>query len=145
MKTSCKTVMEIENLTSFNQVCSENMFCLFLSGYSNSCKTNFLKNFFADNPQREWPHFGDIDPDGFLILHNLRIKTGINIKHYRMVKEELIDFKKHCKPLEVNDIAKSRSITEKQPFSEIVLFMLDNECKLEQEIISWKKQVKTAF
>lgn len=130
--------MTIENLTSFNRVCSENMFCLFLSGYNNSCKTKFLEKIFDDNPQKEWLHFGDIDPDGFLILHNLRIKTGIDFKPYRMGITELTDFKKYCRPLEENDKTKAKSMLKKQLFSEIVRFMLDNNCKLEQEIISWK-------
>lgn len=135
---SCGTIMTIENLTSFNRVCSGNMFCLFLSGYNNSCKTKFLKKIFEDNPHKEWLHFGDIDPDGFLILHNLRIKTGIDFKPYRMGITELTDFKKYCKPLEENDIAKAKSMSEKLLFPEIVRFMLDNNCKLEQEIVSWK-------
>lgn len=39
----CETIMTIENLTSFNRVSSNDIFCLFLSGYNNSCKTEFLK------------------------------------------------------------------------------------------------------
>lgn len=137
---SCETIMTIENLTSFNWVCSENMFCLFLSGYNNSCKTKFLKKMFKDNSHKEWLHFGGIDPDGFLILYKLRIKTGIDLKPYRMGITELADFKKFCKPLEENDIAKAKSMSEKQLFPEIVRFMLDNNCKLEQEIVSWKNK-----
>lgn len=136
----CETIMTIENLTSFNRVCSKNLFCLFLSGYNNSAKTNFLKKIVDDNPQKEWLHFGDIDPDGFLILHNLRTKTGINFKPYYMGITELINFKKYCQPLEENDIVKAKAMAEKQMFSEIAQFVLDNNCKLEQEIISWKNK-----
>lgn len=135
---SCGTIMTIENLTSFNRVSSENMFCLFLSGYNNSCKSRFLKKIFENNPQKEWYHFGDIDPDGFLILHNLRIKTGIDFKPYRMGIPELVEFKKYCKPLEKNDIAKANSLLERRLFDELARFMLGHNCKLEQEIISWK-------
>ena len=137
---SCETVMTIENLTSFNRVCSENLFCLFLSGYNNSGKTKFLKKIFEDNPQKEWLHFGDIDPDGFLILHNLRIKTGIDFKAYRMGITELTDFKKYRKSLEEKDITKAKTMLQAQLFPDVVQFMLENNCKLEQEIISWKNK-----
>ena len=137
---SCETIMTIENLTSFNRVCSENMFCRFLGGYNNSCKTKFLKKIYKDNPHKEWLHFGDIDPDGFLILHNLRTKTGIDFKPYKMGITELNDLKKYCKPLEENDIVKAKSMLERQLFPEIAQFMLENNRKLEQEIISWKNR-----
>lgn len=137
---SCGTVMTIENLTSFNRVRSEETFCLFLSGYNNSCKTKFLKKIYEDNPHKEWLHFGDIDPDGFLILHNLRTKTGIDFKPYKMGITELNDLKKYCKPLEENDIVKAKSMLERQLFPEIAQFMLENNRKLEQEIISWKNR-----
>ncbi len=137
---SCKTVMTVENLTSFNRICSSGMFCLFLSGYNNSCKTDFLKKIYSDNPQKEWLHFGDIDPDGFLILHNLRTKTQIDFKPYLMGTKELVLYKKYCKPLEPNDVVKAQNMVKLCCFSDMAQFMLDNNCKLEQEIISWKNR-----
>ena len=139
---SCETVMTIENLTSFNRIRSNEIFCLFLSGYNNSCKTEFLKKIYEDNPRKEWLHFGDIDPDGFLILHNLRIKTGIDFKPYLMSPKELVLYKKYCKILEPNDIVKAQNMVNLRCFADVAQFMLDNNCKLEQEIISWKdKQI----
>ncbi len=117
------------------------MFCLFLSSYNNSSKTKFLKKMFVDNAQRKWFHFVDIDPDG-LILHNLQIKTGIDFKPYSMGITELNTFKRYCKPLEPNDIVKARSMAANRLFSDIVQFMLDNNCKLEQKIISRKNKGK---
>lgn len=134
----CDTVMTVENLTSFNRVTLENCFCLFLSGYNNSGKADFLKKLCVDNHERQWLHFGDIDPDGFYILHNLRIKTGINFQPYLMGIFELERFMEYCKPLEANDIAKAKSMIESNIFSDIAQFMLKNNCKLEQEIISLK-------
>ncbi len=137
---SCETVMTIENLTSFNRIRSNEIFCLFLSGYNNSCKTEFLKKIYGDNPRKEWLHFGDIDPDGFLILHNLRIKTGIDFKSYLMSPKELVLYKKYCKILEPNDIVKAQNMVNLRCFADVAQFMLDNNCKLEQEIISWKNK-----
>lgn len=136
--TSCNKVITVENLTSFNRISLDNSFCLFLSGYNNSCKTDFLKKLFHDNPDKHWLHFGDIDPDGFYILHNLRIKTGIDFEPYLMSIFELELFKKYCKSLEKNDIAKANSMIKNNIFPNIAQYMLKNNCKLEQEIISLK-------
>lgn len=140
IKISCGTIMTIENLTSFNRYCSKETFCLFLSGYNNSCKTEFLKKIFADNSQKNWLHFGDTDPCGFLILHNLRTKTGIDFQPYLMGIYELTCFERYCKPLEPNDITKAKSMVENQIYPNIARFMLDSNHKLEQEIISWKNK-----
>lgn len=137
---SCETIMTIENLTSFNRVSSNDIFCLFLSGYNNSCKTEFLKKMYENNSQKEWLHFGDIDPDGFLILHNLRTKTGIDFKPYLMSSEELVLYNEYCKVLEPNDIVKAKNMMKNCCFPDMAQFMLDNNCKLEQEIISWKNK-----
>lgn len=137
---ACQTVMTVENLTSFNRICSDKMFCLFLSGYNNSCKTDFLKKIYMDNPQKEWLHFGDIDPDGFLILHNLRTKTKIDFKPCHMSSDELVLYKNYCKQLERNDIVKANKMLELCCYADMAQFMLDNNCKLEQEIISWKNK-----
>lgn len=136
--TPCGTVMTVENLTSFNRINSDELFCLFLSGYNNSCKTDFLKRIYHSNPHKQWLHFGDIDPDGFYILHNLRIKTEIEFQPYLMSSAEPDKYKRYCRELEPNDIAKAKSLVENHIFSDIAQYMLDNNCKLEQEIISWK-------
>lgn len=136
----CETIMTIENLMSFNRVSSNDIFCLFLSGYNNSCKTEFLKKMYENNSQKEWLHFGDIDPDGFLILHNLRIKTGIDFKPYLMSSEELILYNEYCKILEPNDIVKAKNMMKICCFSDMAQFMLANNCKLEQETISWENK-----
>lgn len=63
-----------------------------------------------------------------------------SIIFHRIRITELVNFKKYCQPLEENDIVKAKSMVEKQIFSEIAQFMIDNNCKLEQEIISWKNK-----
>ncbi|MGN0732345.1 MAG: Wadjet anti-phage system protein JetD domain-containing protein [Treponema sp.] len=63
---------------------SAGTFYIFLSGYHNSAKQNFIKKIHRQNPEKEYLHFGDIDPDGFYILQNLRTKTKINFKPHKM-------------------------------------------------------------
>ena len=132
-------IMTVENLTSFNRIKKAETFFIFLSGYHNSAKQNFLEKIFRQNSNNEFYHFGDIDPDGFFILENLRNKTHIDFKPYKMGIEELEKYSSFSKTLEDNDIAKAKSLIEKGRFLEIMSYMLENDMKLEQEIISWKE------
>lgn len=93
------------------------------------------------NDVRFWGHFGDIDPDGYFILKNLKDKIGINIEPIYMNVEQLIKYRKYCKPLENNDVVKAMSLLKINFYSEVMEYMLENNCKLEQEIISWLEDI----
>ncbi len=131
-------IMTVENLTSFNRIKDSETFFIFLSGYHNSAKQNFLQKIFQQNSSKDYYHFGDIDPDGFYILDNLRTKTNIDFKPYKMGIEDLEKYAAFSKPLECNDITKAKSLIGKGKHIEIMNYMLKNNIKLEQEIISWK-------
>lgn len=133
-------IMTVENLTSFNRIKKTNTFFIFLSGYHNSAKQIFLKKIFNQNSNKEYYHFGDIDPDGFLILDNLRSKTQIDFKAYKMGIAELQKYSSYTKPLEKNDLRKAESLITKGKYTEILDYMLKRNLKLEQEIISWKEE-----
>ena len=132
-------IMTVENLTSFNRIKDTETFFIFLSGYHNSVKQKFLEKIYQQNSNKEYYHFGDIDPDGFFILENLQKKTHIDFKPYKMGIEELKKYSDFSKTLEENDITKANSLIEKGKFVEIMNYMLENNIKLEQEIISWKE------
>lgn len=131
-------IMTIENLTSFNRIKESETFFIFLSGYHNSVKQLFLEKIYQQNTNKAYYHFGDIDPDGFFILGNLQKKTHIDFIPYKMGIEELEKYSDFSKTLEENDITKANSLIEKGKFIEIMNYMLENNIKLEQEIISWK-------
>ena len=134
-----KFVMTVENLTSFNRVRGTNVFFLYLSGYHNSVKQILLKKIFDQNQHKNvsYYHFGDIDPDGFYILENLRKKTGIDFKPYCMDVENLEKYRNYAKPFESNDFKKAESLIALEKYVDIATYMLNNKVKLEQEIISW--------
>lgn len=52
--------------------------------------------------------------------------------------EELKQFLKYTKSLEKNDIIKAENLIQSGKYKEILEYMLKNNCKLEQEIISLK-------
>lgn len=132
-------IVTIENLTSFNRYYTPNTFSIYLAGYHNSAKTNFLKLIYHNNSDKKWYHFGDIDPDGFYILEHLKTATGIEFKPMFMETEYLIKYKKYTKELTENDKVKARRLIERAKYTDILEYMLEYSCKLEQEIISLEK------
>ena len=134
-----KNVMTVENLTSFNRVYSKDTFLVYLSGYNNTAKSNFLKQIAKTNVVKKWLHFGDIDPDGFYILEHLKESTGLDIQPYKMGVSEFSKYTAYTKELEKQDIVKARSLLMETKYQDELTYMLDNNCKLEQEIISWKE------
>lgn len=56
-----------------------------------------------------------------------------------MGTEELETYRDYCKPLEPNDVAKARSLIAAEEYPGVMEYLLAHNCKLEQEIISWKR------
>ncbi len=140
IKVSSNRIVTVENLTSYNRMNDNKSTFIYLSGYHNTGKQRFLKKIAENNSGISWFHFGDIDPDGFFILKNLAEKTGIPFAPLYMDVRQLISYRQYCKPLERNDIVKGKSLLKIHFYDEVMEFMLANNCKLEQEIISWLKE-----
>ena len=137
IKVNSNRIVTVENLTSYNRINDNKSTFIYLSGYHNSAKQRFLKKIAENNSGVSWFHFGDIDPDGYFILKNLVEKTGISFVPLYMDVKQLINYRQYCKPLEKNDMVKANSLLKVHFYDEVMEFMLANNCKLEQEIISW--------
>lgn len=135
------TVMTVENLASYNRIFPQDCFCIYLAGYHNTARQMLIKMISSQNPDKLWKHFGDIDPDGFMILENLKRKTGIDIMPAYMDFQYLDKYAAYGKPLQINDITKAKNLVEKGLYEETVRFMLENNLKLEQEVISWMEKI----
>ncbi|MCD7752737.1 MAG: DUF2220 domain-containing protein [Lachnospiraceae bacterium] len=135
-------VMTVENLTSFNRVREKGYFYLFLSGYHNTAKQRLLKHIAEQNKETEWFHFGDFDPDGFLIIEHLRTKTGIDFQPIHMGVDELKGYQRYGRQLEEHDRKKAKTLLEKGKYTAEMTFMLEQNCKIEQEIVSWMMEGK---
>lgn len=138
---SNSAIMTIENLASYNRICEKDCFVIYLAGYHNIAKQSLIKLIASQNDVKEWYHFGDIDPDGFLILENLKKKTGINFRPVYMSINELKKYEKYTKKLEDNDTTKAQGLIDKGLYADIMEYMLENNVKLEQEIVSWMNGV----
>lgn len=136
IKVNSNRIVTVENLTSYNRINDNKSTFIYLSGYHNTAKQRFLKKIAENNGGVSWFHFGDIDPDGYYILKNLVEKTGIAFVPLYMDVQQLINCKQYCKPLEKNDMVKANSLLKFHFYDEVMEFMLANNCKLEQEIIS---------
>lgn len=137
IKVNSNRIVTVENLTSYNRINDNKSTFIYLSGYHNTAKQRFLKKIAENNSGVSWFHFGDIDPDGYYILKNLVEKTGIAFVPLYMDVQQLINCKQYCKPFEKNDMVKANSLLKFHFYDEVMEFMLANNCKLEQEIISW--------
>lgn len=127
-------VVTIENLTNFHKFQPNNQLVIYLGGFHNSIKRDFIKRVDYCNPGTKFFHFGDIDAGGFYILEHLIKKTGIAFIPLNMNIETLKNHKTYWKPLSENDKSRLKKILELAPeYKDVLLFMLNNNCKLEQE------------
>lgn len=139
-------LMTVENLTSFHRLEREHIFYLFLSGYHTRTKQALLQRIARENPGLSWYHFGDLDPDGLAIAGHLIRKTGLPFQLCAMGVQELQRFQTYAKPLEAPDRAKAEAmIKQDSSYAGILRYMLEHNCKLEQEIISWQETRLESF
>lgn len=137
----CKAAMTVENLTTFHRMQSEEVFYIYLSGYHNTLKQHVIRRLAAENQMLKWYHFGDLDPDGFFILEHLKRGTGIAFETFRMGVEDLVKYRDFGKSLEENDRKKAETLMVRGLYRKELSYMLQENIKLEQEIISWKEKV----
>ena len=139
-------LMTVEKLTSCHRLEREHIFYLFLSGYHTRTKQALLQRIARENPGLSWYHFGDLDPDGLAIAGHLIRKTGLPFQLCAMGVQELQRFQTYAKPLEAPDRAKAEAmIKQGSSYAGILRYMLEHNCKLEQEIISWQETRLESF
>ena len=130
-------VITVENLTTFNYL-NEVATIIYLGGFHNTVKRNLIEKIHSINPESEWYHSGDIDVNGFVILNDLRIKTGIPFKPLYMNIEQLEKYKNECQALTPNDKKRIYDMLDNPDYFEfqnVLKYMLENNVKLEQESI----------
>ncbi len=137
-------VITIENLTTFHDYDKVDGCCIYLGGFHNKIKRRFIKELSQKNPHKEYYHFGDIDAGGFHIYEHLVEKTGIMFQLLNMDIMTLETNRNIWRTLTVNDKKRLESLiqrlNEKEcnhslvvDYREVLLYMLDNNCKIEQE------------
>lgn len=133
-----KGVIAIENLTSFHTFDSRDMLVIYLGGYHNTVRREFIKKLAGQNPNTMFYHFGDIDAGGFYILEHLKTQTKVDFKPFKMDIETLRAYNHYTKPLTANDKIRLGRLAS-GPYGPVVKYMIENNCKLEQEAINIRK------
>ena len=138
IKVIAEAVITVENLTTYHDEDEKDSVYIYLGGYHNRSKQVILKKIYDENKQCEYLHEGDIDVYGFLILENLKEKTGIPFRPLNMGVDTLKRFfdAKIYKELTASDI----NMIEKKKgklgeYRQVLEFMLLHNCKVEQESI----------
>ncbi len=130
-------IVTIENLTSFHTYSEEDDFAIYLGGFHNKVKAQFIQKIHEENPEKEYLHFGDIDAGGFYIYEHLKRKTKIPFGLLRMDVGTLEEHRESWKILTENDKKRLRKLLEDKPkasYRDTIKYMLKNTCKLEQEV-----------
>lgn len=136
-------VVTIENLTSFHQfACSQltgkSVLCMYLGGYHNYVKREFLKKLYAAYPDTAYYHFGDIDCGGFCIWKDLCVKTGIPFRPLYMDEETYETYRQWGRPLTETDRKMLKAMSEDSFFEKqkgLFCRMLEFGVKIEQECV----------
>ena len=142
IKVSGRRVMTIENLTTFHDYIEETDFVIYLGGFHNQAKRDFLIMIYEQNPDLEYCHFGDIDAGGFYIYRHLVDKTGISFNTFLMDISVLEKYKQLWRELTNQDKKRLISLKETltrevkgEDFTAVLEYMLEKNCKLEQEAL----------
>ena len=132
-------VITVENLTTYHDSDDEDAVHIYLGGYHNHAKQVLLEKIYDDNRDKKYYHKGDLDVYGFLILENLKTKTGIPFEPLEMDVKTLEKFY-HAglyKELSAQDIKviKAKRDNLLAEYADVLEFMIDNNCKAEQESV----------
>ena len=151
-----KRVITVENLTTFHDYEGAEDFVIYLGGFHNRTKREFLKFLYEQNPNVEYRHFGDIDVGGFYILEHLKEKTGIPFTSMLMDVNTIEQYKEQSKTLTGKDRERIENLIKRieskleadsstEDYRDVLRFMLEHNCKLEQEVINLTKEMVNAM
>lgn len=132
-----RTVITVENLSTYHDTPAEGRAVLYLGGFPNPARISFLRMAYTSRPDAVYLHHGDLDPYGFLILENLKQKTGIPFRPTEMDLATLqACFRAgHYRPLTAED-RKAMQSPMLGAYQEIFDFMRAHNCKVEQESLA---------
>lgn len=138
VKLMAPNFMTIENRTSYLRYSKDDVVVFYLGGYANRYQRDFIKMVYASNADACYLHFGDIDAGGFWIHHNLCEVTGVNFGLFSMSVNELenCEYASCLHKLTNSDRVRLQELKPIDMYKKVVQYMLSNNVKLEQEIIS---------
>lgn len=129
-----QSLITVENLTTFHDEPVGTNAIIYLGGFHNSIRTELLKRIYEKNPDKAYFHKGDIDVYGFMILENLKSKTGIPFAPLEMDLATLQEYERYqlVQPLTAAD-RKMLQSPQLSPYQNVLTYMQQHNCKAEQE------------
>ena len=129
-------VITVENLTTYHDTETAEGMVVYLGGFHNEVRRRFLQAVYRQNSGATYFHKGDIDVYGFLILQDLKERTGIPFYSLEMDVETLRKYYQmgYCKELDEND-RKMMSSKKLDDYRDVLMFMEEHNCKMEQESV----------
>ena len=76
-----------------------------------------------------------MDAGGFYIFEHLKGQTGVEFRPYKMDIDTLKEYFQYTKELTENDRERLLKLRD-SIFGEVINYMLENNCKLEQEAVN---------
>lgn len=131
-------VVTIENLTSFHSAKDPDALLIYLGGFHNRIRREFIKRLYQQNPEISYEHFGDIDAGGFYILEHLRRMTGVDFKPHQMDLGTLKRYQQFAKQLTDSDRSRLTKLLG-TGYDEVINYMLEHDVKLEQEAVFYQE------
>ena len=138
-------IITIENMTTFYRFWEEGALIIYLGGFHNEARRNLIKKAHQAFPAAKLLHWGDIDIGGFKIYLDLCKKTGLSFELMNMDTDILEHYRSYTKPLTKNDIIEIERMLDSdwkisgdiaENIKNVLQWMQQNNCKLEQEIVS---------
>lgn len=138
IRVNAERFITVENKTAYYRCTGKDSVYFYLGGYTNRTQRDFLKKVKDDNPDLKFLHFGDIDAGGFYIHDHLCRMTGVPFGLWHMSAEELKDsrYEGCLQKLTPGDRKRLKSLRETELYRETAEYMLRENVKLEQEIVS---------
>lgn len=134
-------VLTVENLTSFHQVALRRpaaTLVIYLGGYHNRLRQEFLRRLWHAAPEAEFLHWGDIDLGGFHIFRLLRDGSGVPLRPWRMDRETYLAYIEYGIPFDepyARKLAALQGDAAYEEFQEVLPELLRHRRRLEQECV----------
>jgi len=147
---SARGVISVENSSSFNEmvlVLPAGVIAVYTGGFASPSVTALLGQIKQVSPGARFFHWGDCDAGGLRILAHLRTSPGIQIGALAMNAELIQEHQYATQPLTPNDrssLTQLRAMPALSDCMELIDYLLENDCKLEQEAVAAQQVLRYA-
>jgi hypothetical protein len=145
-----RSVISVENSTSFNElvmVLPSGVAAIYTGGFASPSVIALLRRVMEISPAAQFFHWGDSDAGGLRILAHLRASLSTQIGTLAM-NAELIQVHRYATqrltPNDRSSLTQLRGMPVLSDCMELIDYLLENDCKLEQEAVAAQQVLRYA-